>query len=97
MRRAQSTMEYAVFVAVAAGALMGTSTYLRRAIQANLKVVEEGINAEAIDEPTANTGVPGGPGGPVITGPTGPGPGQGPSSGPSTGTRPTDRRRPTGL
>ena len=47
MRRGQSTLEYAVFVAVVAAALSTMAVYVRRAIQANLKAVEEQINAEA--------------------------------------------------
>lgn len=50
-RRAQSTMEYAVFTAVVAAALMAMSVYVQRSIQANLKAVEDQINAEAI-QPT---------------------------------------------
>lgn len=47
----QSTMEYAVFVAVVAAALMGMQVYVRRAIQANLKTLEEQVNAEAVPTP----------------------------------------------
>ena len=46
--QAQSTLEYAVFIAVVAAALIGMQTYVRRSIQANLKTVEDQINAEAI-------------------------------------------------
>lgn len=49
--RGQSTMEYAVFVAVVAAALMGMQVYVRRAIQANLKTLEEQVNAEAVPTP----------------------------------------------
>ena len=43
----QSTLEYAVFIVVVAAALATMSVYVRRSIQANLKAVEEQINAEA--------------------------------------------------
>ena len=46
-RRASATLEYAMFVAVVAAALVAMSEYVRRAIQANLKGVEDSINAEA--------------------------------------------------
>ena len=45
--RAQSTMEYAIFVAVVAAALSAMTVYVRRSIQANLKTLENQINAEA--------------------------------------------------
>ena len=45
--RAAATLEYAMFVAVVAAALVAMSEYVRRAIQANLKGVEDSINAEA--------------------------------------------------
>ena len=47
--RAQSTLEYALFVGVVAAALAAMAVYVRRAINANLKVVEDQINAEAIN------------------------------------------------
>ena len=43
----QAVLEYAVFIAVVAAALITMSTYVRRSIQANLKGVEDQINAEA--------------------------------------------------
>ncbi len=46
--RGQSVLEYAVFLAVVAAALLGMSTYITRAIQANLKGAEDQINAEAV-------------------------------------------------
>ena len=45
---AQSTLEYAVFIAVVVAALISMSDYVRRAIQANLKVTEDRVNAEAV-------------------------------------------------
>ena len=50
MRRGQSTLEYAVFISVIAMALVTMSVYVRRAIQANLKQVEEHVNAEALQK-----------------------------------------------
>ena len=44
-RLAQSTLEYAVFVAVVASALAAMSLYVRRSIQANLKQLEDQVNA----------------------------------------------------
>ncbi len=44
----QSAMEYGFFVAVVAAALLAMGTYIRRSIQANLKVMEGQVNAEAI-------------------------------------------------
>jgi len=44
--KAQSIMEYAVLIGVVSAALIAMSLYVRRAIQANLKTVENQINAE---------------------------------------------------
>jgi Flp pilus assembly pilin Flp len=44
----QSTLEYAVFTAVVAAALIAMQVYVRRSIQANLKTLENQVNAEAI-------------------------------------------------
>ena len=48
MRRApgQSTVEYAIFVAVVAAAVTAMSLYVRRAVQANLKALEREINVQ---------------------------------------------------
>lgn len=46
--RGQSTLEYAVFIAVVTAALIGMNLYVRRSIQANLKTLEDQINAEAL-------------------------------------------------
>ena len=48
-RHGQSTLEYAVIIAVVATALMAMSTYVRRSVQANLKMIEEQINAEVVE------------------------------------------------
>ena len=47
-RHGQSTLEYAVFMAVVAAALMAMNVYVRRAIQANLQQVQAQVNAEAV-------------------------------------------------
>ena len=44
--RGQSTLEYAILIAVVVAACAAMTTYLHRSVQANLKVVEEQINAE---------------------------------------------------
>ena len=44
--RGQSSMEYALFAAVVAAAVVAMAVYVRRSIQANLKVVESVTNAE---------------------------------------------------
>lgn len=49
----QSTVEYALFVGVVVAALVAMSTYVQRSIQANLKAVEDQINAEACAPPPA--------------------------------------------
>ena len=49
-KRGQSVLEYAVFIAVVAAALLGMSTYVTRAIQANLKTAEDQINTEAVKQ-----------------------------------------------
>lgn len=45
-RRGQSILEYAVFTAAVAAALIAMNVYVRRAIQANFKQVEQQINAD---------------------------------------------------
>lgn len=50
MRRAQSILEYTIIIAVVVAALMAMGTYVRRSIQANLKMIEEQINAEPLRE-----------------------------------------------
>ena len=45
-RGGQATLEYAVFIGVVAAALVVMQLYLRRSIQANLKALEDQINAQ---------------------------------------------------
>lgn len=47
-RLGQSSLEYAVFTGVVAAALVAMNVYVRRAIQANLKQLEDHVNAEAL-------------------------------------------------
>ena len=47
-RNGQATIEAALFWGVVAAALVAMSVYVRRAIQANLKVVQDQINTEAL-------------------------------------------------
>ena len=51
----QVSLEAALFVAVVATALVSMSVYVRRSIQANLKLIEDRINAEAIPNPSDQT------------------------------------------
>ena len=46
--RGQSTTEYAIFVAVAAAALLAMTVYVRRAIQAHLKLMEAQTSAQPV-------------------------------------------------
>jgi len=42
----QSIIEYALIIAVVVAALTAMSVYVQRSVQANLKMVEEQINAD---------------------------------------------------
>ena len=44
--RAQSILEYAILIGVVTIAIMAMSLYVRRAIQANLKIIEYQVNLE---------------------------------------------------
>lgn len=46
--RGQSILEYSFIIAVVVAALMAMSLYVQRSVQANLKMIENQINAEAI-------------------------------------------------
>jgi Flp pilus assembly pilin Flp len=46
MKRAQSTIEYALLIAIVTAAFMTMRIYMQRSVQANLKMIEEQINAE---------------------------------------------------
>ena len=42
----QASLDYALFIAVVAAALIAMQIYVRRSIQANLRMLEDQINAE---------------------------------------------------
>jgi hypothetical protein len=44
-RKAQTVIEYSVLIAIVAAAFIAMSTYVKRAAQANLKLMEEKANA----------------------------------------------------
>jgi Flp pilus assembly pilin Flp len=46
MKKGQSTIEYALLIAVVAAAFMAMQLYAQRAVQANFKLIEDQINAE---------------------------------------------------
>ena len=52
----QTALEYAVFVAVVAAALVAMNVYVRRSIQANLKSIEDQINARPVVTTTRGGG-----------------------------------------
>ncbi|MBN2097051.1 MAG: hypothetical protein JW714_01080 [Candidatus Omnitrophica bacterium] len=45
-RRAQSTLEYATLIIVVAAACMAMFTYVNRAVNAHLRMVEQQVQAE---------------------------------------------------
>jgi len=45
-KRAQSTIEYALLIAIVAAAVMAMQLYVQRAAKASFKVLEEQINAK---------------------------------------------------
>lgn len=45
-RKAQTTLEYAILIAIVAGAVLSMHSYTRRAIQARLKTTELDLNEE---------------------------------------------------
>jgi Flp pilus assembly pilin Flp len=47
--RGQTELEYALFIGVVAAALIAMQLYVRRSVQANLKLLEEEINVEAVN------------------------------------------------
>jgi len=44
--KAQSTIEYALLIAIVAAAFMAMNTYMTRSVQANFNVIEEQINTQ---------------------------------------------------
>ena len=51
MKRAQAILEYALLIAVVAAAFIAMRVYVQRSVQANLKMIEEQINAE-VEKPS---------------------------------------------
>lgn len=45
-KQAQSILEYSLIIAVVVAALMAMSVYVQRSVQANLKLVEDQVNAQ---------------------------------------------------
>ena len=45
MKKAQSVLEYAMIISIVVAALMAMNVYVQRAVQANLKMVEDRVNA----------------------------------------------------
>ena len=45
LRRGQSTLEYAVLVGIVAAALVAMHSYVQRAVQANLKTIQDGLSS----------------------------------------------------
>lgn len=46
MRKGQSIIEYSILILIIAAAVMAMRIYVQRAVQANLKTIEENINEE---------------------------------------------------
>ena len=46
MKKGQSTIEYALLIAIVAAAFLAMHIYMQRAVQANFKLVEDQINVE---------------------------------------------------
>jgi len=61
MRRAQSTLEYSILIAIVAAAIITMRTYVQRSVQANIKTIEQQINAEIVRAPMSS-----GPSGPTL-------------------------------
>ena len=47
MKKGQSTIEYALLIAIVAAAFLAMQLYMQRAVQANFRLVEDQINAES--------------------------------------------------
>lgn len=46
MKKGQSTIEYALLIAIVAAAFLAMQLYVQRAVQANFALVQDQINAE---------------------------------------------------
>ncbi len=47
MKRGQSTIEYAILIAIVAAAFITMHLYMQRAVQANFKLIEAQVNTDA--------------------------------------------------
>ena len=47
MTKAQAVIEYAILISVVAIAFVAMKTYVERSVNANIKLIEEQINAES--------------------------------------------------
>ncbi|MDD4938683.1 MAG: hypothetical protein PHE18_01555 [Candidatus Omnitrophica bacterium] len=47
MRRGQSIIEYALLIGIVAAAFLAMQLYMQRSVQANFKLIEDQVNAEA--------------------------------------------------
>jgi Flp pilus assembly pilin Flp len=47
-RTGQSVLEYTIIIAVVAAAILAMSQYIKRAVYANLKIIQDQVNVEAI-------------------------------------------------
>ena len=52
-KKAQSTLEYAILIAVVVGALIGMQTYVKRGLQGRLKAATDDVGSQF--EPTVST------------------------------------------
>ena len=50
IRRGQSTLEYSILITIIVAVIMTMGAYAQRAVQANLKMVEEQINDEMVKQ-----------------------------------------------
>ena len=49
-------MEYALFIAAVAAAVIAMNLYVKRSVQANLKALEDHINVEAVPPTSGSAG-----------------------------------------
>ncbi len=51
MKKGQTTIEYALLIAIVAAAFTAMHLYMQRAVQANFKLIEEQVNVEPLRTP----------------------------------------------
>lgn len=49
-KKGQSFLEYALIIAVVTAAITAMNTYVQRSIQANLKMIEDKVNAQVRED-----------------------------------------------